>query len=86
MLEMWAMGGAEKATEAIVKIPTIIFFSEAGTLSGTWVLVHDLEVTLFLYLAIFSAGLCLIMAFSPYGGSRENARFNIIDTQDWLVN
>lgn len=85
-LEMWAMGGAEEATEAIVKIPPIISFSEAGSLSGTsWVLAHDLEVTLFLYLSIFSAGLCLIMAFSPYGGSRGNATFNIIDTQHWLV-
>lgn len=86
VLEMWAMGGAEEATEAIVKIPAIIVFSEAGTLSGTaWVLAHDLEVTLFLYPSIFPAGLCLTVAFAPYGGSRGNARFNIIGTQHWLV-
>lgn len=40
------------------------------------------------FISVFVSLFCwtlLIMALSPYGGSRGNAWFNIIDTQHWLV-
>lgn len=50
------------------------------------VVAHDLEVSLFLYLSVISAGTPSNQDIFFHGGKGGNVRFNPIGTQHWLVN